>query len=325
MMGMRLVDLFAGCGGLSLGMEKAGFNIVAAYENWDAAADIYRQNFNHPMYEVDLSDTDYSIKHIEKFRPDIIVGGPPCQDFSSAGKRMKIGSRGNLTISYAEIISEIRPRWFLMENVERIKKLEVFEKAKKILKEAGYGLSETVLDASLCQVPQKRKRMFLIGNLNSSDGFIENELNKNLSETRLSVRQYMGEKLETEFYYRHARSYARRGIFSIDEPSPTVRGVNRPIPPSYIFHPGDAVKDFSKVRPLTTLERARIQTFPANFNWGNYSKTTLEQIIGNAVPVNLGKYVGECILKYEKTQQSSIKKNDTHQDSTIHYDLTASV
>jgi len=309
---MKLVDLFAGCGGLSLGMEKAGFNAVAAYENWDAAAEIYRQNFNHPMYEVDLADTGKAIKHIKVFSPDIIVGGPPCQDFSSAGKRKKIGSRGNLTLSYAEIVTEIKPKWFVMENVERIGKLEVFKQAKKIFKDAGYGLTQTVLDASLCQVPQKRKRMFLIGCLDSEDGFMEADLSNNLSNKRLSVREYMGKKLDTEFYYRHARSYARRGIFSIDEPSPTVRGVNRPIPPSYTLHPGDAVKDLDKVRPLTTLERARIQTFPASFKWGGYSKTTLEQIIGNAVPVNLGRYVGNCIMEYSKAQHSKTKQTSSY-------------
>lgn len=90
-------------------------------------------------------------------------------------------------------------------------------------------------------------------------------------------------------------------IFSIDEPSPTVRGVNRPIPDGYPGHHGDTETDLSKVRPLTTLERARIQTFPPSFKLCG-TKTNLEQAIGNAVPVNLAVFVGKALLDYEQQQ-----------------------
>jgi DNA (cytosine-5)-methyltransferase 1 len=303
---MRAVDLFSGCGGLSLGLEMAGIDISAAYENWNAAIEIYRENFNHPIIEFDLSEVNNAISHIKKFNPDIIVGGPPCQDFSSAGKRNENGTRGDLTLSYANIVVGVRPKWLLMENVDRITKTEVFSEAKKVLKLAGYGLTEIILDASRCGVPQKRKRMFLIGLLDAPDNFILNSLNNGLSIKSLTIREYMGNLLDVEHYYRHARSYARRGIFSVDEPSPTIRGVNRPIPPNYIFHKGDSIKDIDKVRPLTSIERSYVQTFPQSFKWNGLNKTTLEQIIGNAVPVNLAKYVGKCIVDYE---EKDIKRN----------------
>lgn len=299
---MRAVDLFSGCGGLSLGLENAGLDVVAAYENWNAAASIYQQNFNHPVFEFDLSDVQGAVEHINQFNPDIIVGGPPCQDFSSAGKRNESGSRGDLTLSYAQIIIGVMPRWFLMENVERINKTEVFAEAKKLLREAGYGFTEMVLDASKCGVPQKRKRMFLIGQLETFDNFLRDRLLQGLSRNSMTIREYMGEELDTENYYRHARSYARRGVFSIDEPSPTVRGVNRPIPPGYVSHPGDSTAQLENVRPLTSLERSYIQTFPRTFNWNGLNKTTLEQIIGNAVPVNLARYVGSCIMAYREEE-----------------------
>ncbi|MBS7787681.1 DNA cytosine methyltransferase [Flavobacterium sp. CYK-55] len=297
---MRTVDLFSGCGGLSLGLENAGFNVLAAYENWNAAVSIYQQNFNHPVFEFDLSDVNGAINHINQFNPDIIVGGPPCQDFSSAGKRNENGTRGDLTISYAQIITGVMPEWFLMENVDRINKTEIFVEAKRLLKEAGYGFTEMVLDASKCGVPQKRKRMFLIGQLGAVDNFLAETLLQGQSRNSMTIRDYLGEHLEIEHYYRHARSYARRGIFSIDEPSPTVRGVNRPIPPKYVSHPGDSTRDLEFVRPLTSLERSYIQTFPRTFNWNGLNKTTLEQIIGNAVPVNLATYVGNCIMTYRE-------------------------
>ena len=111
------------------------------------------------------------------------------------------------------------------------------------------------------------------------------------------MRDYFGDSLGVDFYYRHPRNYNRRAIFSIDEPSPTVRGVNRPIPPNYPIHSLDPIKDLSKVRPLTTQERSRTQTFPKKFKLKG-TKSDLEQLIGNAVPVNQAKYVAKCLLKY---------------------------
>jgi len=296
---MITVDLFSGCGGLSLGLKNAGFDVVAAYENWSAAVNVYRQNFDHPVFEFDLSDVDAAVNHIVQFNPEIVVGGPPCQDFSSAGKRNENGTRGDLTLSYARIITGVMPRWFLMENVERINKTEIFVEAKRLLREAGYGFTEMVLDASKCGVPQKRKRMFLIGQLEATDDFLRDQLLRGVSNNSMTIREYMGNQLDVENYYRHARSYARRGVFSIDEPSPTIRGVNRPIPPGYVSHSGDSTMNLENVRPLTSLERSYIQTFPKSFQWGGLSKTTLEQIIGNAVPVNLASYVGNCILAHQ--------------------------
>jgi DNA (cytosine-5)-methyltransferase 1 len=114
----------------------------------------------------------------------------------------------------------------------------------------------------------------------------------------MTVHNYMGDKLDIKFYYRHPRSYARRGIFSVYEPSPTIRGVNRPVPKNYKRHEGDLC-DPKEVRPLTTLERSYIQTFPENFNWFG-TKTSVEQMIGNAVPVRLGQYIANCFLQYIK-------------------------
>ena len=95
---MRVVDLFAGCGGLSLGFQSAGFDVVAAFDNWDASIGVYMKNFSHPIKKEDLSDVESSINNIREFRPEMIIGGPPCQDFSSAGKRNEDNGRGDLTV-----------------------------------------------------------------------------------------------------------------------------------------------------------------------------------------------------------------------------------
>lgn len=294
---MRVVDLFCGCGGLSLGFQNAGFELVAAYDKWAVALNVYRENFNHHAGELDLSNVNDSVTEISAYYPDMIIGGPPCQDFSSAGKRDENNGRGDLTINFAEIVSRVKPAWFVMENVSRIIKTNKLIEAKRIFKQAGYGLTQQVLDASFCGVPQKRKRFFLIGKLYEQDGFLDSCLIENLSGKPMTVRDYLGDSLGIEYYYRHPRSYVRRGIFSIDEPSPTIRGVNRPMPEGYKIHDNDPVKTKDGIRALTSIERSYIQTFPHGFHFSG-SKTDIEQMIGNAVPVNLAAFVAKSIKKY---------------------------
>lgn len=291
-----VVDLFSGGGGMSLGFQNAGFNVIAAFENWAPAIKCYRNNFNHPIYKLDLSNVPNAVQNILPLRPDIIIGGPPCQDFSQAGNRIE-GARADLTIDYATIISNVRPKLFVMENVERVRKSHVYQTALNIYRENGYHVSEIVLDASLCNVPQKRKRFFCIGSLIDQNNEITDFLTSNLSTSHMTVRDYLGDKLGVEAYYRHPRNYNRRGIFSIDEPAPTIRGVNRPIPPGYTPHKNDKEKDLSKVRPLTSEERAWLQTFPETFIFEG-TKTDIEQIIGNAVPVNLAQFVATGIMNF---------------------------
>ena len=292
---MRTVDLFCGCGGMSLGFQEASFDIVAAYDNWEPAINIYEKNFNHPIFNMDLY-SDKAAEHIKKYKPDLIIGGPPCQDFSIAGNR-QMGERANLTIRYAEIISIIKPEWFVMENVYNIERMPVLSEAINIIKKAGYGITNKVLDASYCGVPQARHRFFMIGHMGDADGFLEPILEKNLSEKRMTVFDYLGNSLKTEYYYMHPRSYNRRAVFSIYEPSATIRGVNRPIPDNYKKHHGDKADISDGVRSLTSKERSYIQTFPKDFKFDG-NKTNVEQAIGNAVPVKMAEYVAKCINEY---------------------------
>lgn len=295
---LRTIDLFCGCGGLSLGFQNAGFNIMIAYDNWKKAVDVYNTNFS--SHKAVLKDISYiTAEEIKQYNPDIIIGGPPCQDYSSAGQRDESKGRAYLTNIFAEVVCSVGVRWFVMENVDRILKSNTLPQIIDKFKKNGYGLTQIILDASKCGVPQKRKRFFLLGELGGKDHFLEDKLVSGQAVKSMTIRDYLGDEFETEFYYRHPRSYARRGIFSIDEPSPTIRGVNRPIPKTYKFHKGDATKDLTKVRALTSLERARIQTFPKDFIFEG-TKTDLEQMIGNAVPVNLANYVAERLKVYIK-------------------------
>jgi len=292
---MRVIDLFAGCGGMSLGFENVGFDIVAAFDNWDAAITIYESNFSHPIYKKDLGADDV-IQQISDLHPDIMMGGPPCQDYSIAGKR-ELGKRANLTIRFAEIVSTVKPTWVVFENVYNIERFSTVTVLKQMLSDAGYGITTRVLDASRCGVPQKRQRFFLVGKLGERDGFLDEALTSNLSNKQMTVRDYLGDTLNTEFYYMHPRSYNRRAVFSIDEPAATIRGINRPIPENYKRHHADKADICDGVRALTTRERGYIQTFPDTFKFPG-AKTDVELAIGNAVPPALAMYVANCIKQY---------------------------
>jgi DNA (cytosine-5)-methyltransferase 1 len=300
---MKTVDLFCGCGGMSLGFQNAGFDIKLSIDSWDKALKVYAKNFNHPVEKMDLTNEASAILRLNEIRPEIIIGGPPCQDFSSAGKRDESLGRADLTYHYANIVCGVSPEYFVMENVERIKKSAILLDIIKQFKDSGYGLTPVILDASYCGVPQKRTRFFLIGHKSGEDNGLLPFLSKNLSDNQMTIRDHLGNSLGLDYYYRHPRNYSRRGVFSVDEPSPTVRGVNRPVPPKYKKHDGDADEtDFSILRPLTTIERSYLQTFPRTFKFEG-TKTNLEQMIGNAVPVNLANYVAKSISEYARTYE----------------------
>lgn len=297
---IQAVDLFAGCGGLSLGFQEAGIDIKAGFEYWDVAARCYEDNFSHPVFRIDLSDTDNATKVIEPFHPDIIIGGPPCQDFSHAGKRIE-AERAGLTGSFANIVKKVRPAYFVMENVDRAAGSNAYAYARQTFIDSGYGITEIILDASYCGVPQKRKRFFCIGVRGGEGNDLREILTSHISEHETTLREYFGDRLPFQYYYRHPRNYNRRAVFSIDEPAPTMRGVNRPVPKGYPGHPNDACPINAGIRALTTKERAMIQTFPEAFKWEG-SKTDVEQMIGNAVPVKLAQFVAQALVQYIQDQ-----------------------
>ena len=293
---MKIIDLFAVCGGLSLGFANAGFEILAGFDNWQSAINVYENNFQHSIINIDLAKLeDFSL--FENYKVDIIIGGPPCQDFSSAGKRNE-NDRANLTKKFAKIIAYLKPRYFVMENVARIINTQTLKESISIFKENNYGITSKIINSVFFGVPQIRKRFFMIGAYDENDNFFDNYLNQGLSENPLTVFDYLGDSLGIEHYYRHPRTYARRAIFSIYEPSPTIRGVNRPIPKNYKLHKGDSSKNLSDVRPLTSIERSYLQTFPKDFIWGDLSKSNFDQMVGNAVPVKLAEFIGKAMIEY---------------------------
>jgi len=301
---MPVVDLFCGCGGLSRGFELAGFDIVAAFDSWQSALTCYNANFNHKAQFLDLDNVDDAVKIIRPYAPTVIIGGPPCQEFSNAGKRQE-GPLADLTYKYSQIITKLRPRYFVMENVPRVKGSQAYARARALYKANKYGLTEVVLDASRCGVPQYRKRFFCIGALNEPDGFLTEKIFRRYIGEEITVADYFANnniELDVEAYYRHPTTYSRRAIFGTNEVAPTIRGVNRPKPATYNHHDNDAVPAdrMDGITQLTLRQRATIQTFPQDYQLENLqiSRCELEQMIGNAVPVDLARFVANRLQEH---------------------------
>lgn len=296
-MSLTAVDLFSGCGGLSAGLIGAGIDVVAAYDNWEPALATYRRNIDGHADTLDIADVDGAVSAILAHGPDLIAGGPPCQDFSTAGKRIEAG-HANLTLAFGLVIQACDAPYFLMENVPQVRLSETYGRMKESLIAADYNIVEAVLDASLCGVPQARKRFFAFGAKAGGEAplqFLES-LSSRLADEPLTVKAYFGDEIDVEHYYRHPRNYSRRSVFSVHEPSPTVRGVNRPVPKGYKGNHLDSA-DPQTVRPLTTVERSRVQTFPKDWDWDCGDRNAdAETQIGNAVPVALASFVGRGVV-----------------------------
>jgi DNA (cytosine-5)-methyltransferase 1 len=167
------IDLFAGVGGMSLGFEQAGFDVVAAFDSEERHVQTYRSNSPSTQAHVlDLSKaTAKEIRRLSGIRNrtiDVLFGGPPCQGFSVGGRRDLNDVRNTLVLHFARLIRELRPRYFVMENVEGL----LLDHAAPILrsfclrvKRAKYDIVEPirVLDAANFGVPQRRRRTFVLG------------------------------------------------------------------------------------------------------------------------------------------------------------------
>ena len=174
-----MIDLFCGCGGFSKGFEQAGFNVRFGIDIWDEALVTYKHNFPKAVV---LNDdiTNVSGKQIVEMiginseEIDVIIGGPPCQGFSVSGKRMIDDERNILYKSFVEIVSELRPKVFVMENVPGLVRLFNGQIGSQVLEDfttIGYKVKMQILSSDNYGVPQQRKRVFFVG-LNS-DAFSE--------------------------------------------------------------------------------------------------------------------------------------------------------
>lgn len=323
---MNVVSFFAGAGGLDLGFQKAGFNVIWANEYDKEIWETYQKN--HPHTRLDKrSITDIPSDDVPSC--DGIIGGPPCQSWSAAGALKGINDkRGQLFYDFIRILEAKQPKFFLAENVSGMligRHSSALDNIKELFKNAGIGyeLSFDMVNAKDYNVPQDRKRVFFIGirkDLDFKFQFPKPDfspvslydaiydlkdtvipalpLNKtNAGDCLLQNHEYMIGDFSSMFM-------SRNRVRDWDEPSFTIQagGRHAPIHPQApkmefveqdvrIFAPGHE----HLYRRLSVRECARIQTFPDDFIFHYTSVPAGYKMIGNAVPVNLAKFMAESI------------------------------
>jgi DNA (cytosine-5)-methyltransferase 1 len=306
---LKVLDLFCGAGGLSEGFKQAGFEIVLGIDNDKDALETFK--LNHPESKTFCGDisklTKKEIRNIiGDIEIDMIIGGPPCQGFSMAGRRDPGDSRNTLIEQYLNLVSQINPKLFVIENVRgllsmKTKKGEsVIGNIIKLAENKGYFITICPLNAADYGVPQKRKRVFLIGSKKKDFKIVPREQKripvKNILIKKEDVPKnyFYSEKLINGFKRREEKNKKLgRGFgwqfLDLNEPSYTISA-------RYYKDGCDALVKYSdtEIRKLTPGECASIQSFPKDFKFASGKIKTYKQI-GNAVPPKLAYAVAKSI------------------------------
>lgn len=317
-MGYKVIELFAGAGGLALGMEMAGLEKEALVEIDKDCVQTLR--YNRPNWNIihdDIRNIDFN-----NMEADIVTGGFPCQPFSYAGKKLGFeDTRGTLFFEFARCVKEVQPKLVLAENVEGLLRHDSGKTLKTIisvLEELGYRVKYRVINSLYYGVAQKRKRLIIVGvregyefefpeenskivtlrealrNVPKSEGMKYSEKRKSILDMVPPGGSWVDLPLEIQKQFLGKSFYSgggKRGMarrISWDEPcltlttSPSQKQTER-------CHP-------EETRPFTIREYARIQSFPDEWEFKGTVGSQYKQI-GNAVAVLVGKALGEQILK----------------------------
>ncbi len=315
-----LVSLFAGCGGSSLGYKAAGFDVRLAVEWDDEAVATYRDNFPHtPIYDGNIAaltgEEALRLASVDQ-ELDVLDGSPPCQGFSTAGKRRMGDSRNRLFEEYVRLLEVFRPKAFIMENVSGLVKGKmriIFAEMTAALKASGYRVCCRLLNAWWYGVPQDRRRLIWVGmreDLGLEPGHPEPTRRKPVSVTEALVRpdgiaRGYGTAIKNAMHHNKWRS---PGL-----PSPSLTAM---MPPVVLVerHPGYRDAEFkggpaptlaagrktriidgsdrtAEARYLTTTEAKVLHGYPDEFRIDKY------KLIGNSVPPSMAEAVGRKVLE----------------------------
>lgn len=343
---MKVVSFFAGAGGLDLGFQQAGFEVIWANEYDKQIWETYEKN--HPHTQLDRRSI-VNVSEDEVPECDGIIGGPPCQSWSEAGALRGIDDkRGQLFFDFIRILKAKQPKFFLAENVSGMllpRHSKALENIKDMFKEAGYDLSFQLLNACDYNVPQDRKRVFFIG-IRKDLGFkfqfpvftfpkqtLEEAIadlkdmvlpakennHTNGADCKIANHEYMIGGFSSMYM-------SRNRVRTWEEQSFTIQAGGRHAP----LHPQapkmelveQNVRKFVSgkehlYRRLSVRECARVQTFPDDFTFYYQNVTAGYKMIGNAVPVNLAKFLAEEIMQQIKTNALEGKEVQEYSKATI--------
>lgn len=318
------VEVCSGAGGLSLGFMNAGFEPLLLCDFDKDCCETLRKN--HSAFQDKIVCKDMRTLSLKDIKPDILMGGIPCQSFSQAGKRKGTDdARGGLFFEFIRLIKECNPSLFIIENVRGLLTLQngkVFEEMREALRiEGKYNVHVKLLNAVDYGVPQKRERVFIVGSLskNEFEYPVPNPTKKVLRDVLLDVPANddgqvsfsekktrvmelvppggcwvnLPEDVKKEYMGKSIDSGGgKRGIarrLSLDEPSLTLT-TSPSQKQTERCHP-------IETRPFTVREYARIQTFPDNYVFHGSVSSRYRQI-GNAVPVKLAECVAHSVKQF---------------------------
>lgn len=341
------LDLFAGAGGATQGLRDSGFRVLAAVESDRTAADSYRAN--HPrvkLVDKDIQDVDpYELRDelgIEAGDLTVLKACPPCQGYSSIGKRKPDDERNELVTEIWKFVQAFAPRAILLENVPGLSRDARFAALMKQLRGARYTVKTYVLDATAFGVPQRRKRLILVGVKDA-----ETELPESLVDLLPSWFEARGLRTAGKALARAARVDKKDRLHRARDHSEAVKKRLRALPvggsrfdlPSEhglrchaeLERPRSATASYgriradepaptmttrcttpacgqfvhpTKARAITLREAATIQTFPIKYRFVG-GPAQVERQIGNALPVRMARGLGLCILTLLPEEVSS--------------------
>jgi len=313
----RAISLFSGCGGLDLGLlESGGFQVSLANDHFSAAVKTYRHNIGDHIVCSNISA-------LSRFpEADVVVGGPPCQGFSSANPHRGVHDERNwLFTEYLRVLKAVRPKAFLMENVSGIRTLErgrFYATMKRDFEQADYSVSDALLDAVDFGAPQRRVRNILVG--------VRNDLNVEFSFPApnslpgvFGGHRTVGDALfhppvppdaqnhemtkSTELNVRRIRLIPEGGSMADCPPElqnnsdlkRAMRRLDRQQPSYTVVHNNcDHFYHPTEDRRVTIREMARLQGFPDSFLFfGSKSEQSIQ--VANAVPIPLARSLGEAM------------------------------
>lgn len=327
----KVLELFAGAGGLAVGMEKAGLKCVALNEIDKHACETLRTNRpNWNVYEGDIKNFSFFSYHNQV---DVVTGGFPCQAFSYAGKRLGFeDARGTLFYEFACVVKEVNPPICIGENVKGLLSHDngkTLQGMISILDEIGYNVVPVeVLKAINYKVPQKRERLILVGIRKDID--VKYEYPKPYKKIyNLKDALKKGDLFDTDVPKSNGVKYpeSKKNVLDLVPPKGYWRDLPLEIQKDFMgasFYLGGGKTGMARrigwdepcltltcspaqkqterchpdeTRPFTVREYARIQTFPDNWHFSGPISQQYKQI-GNAVPVNLGREIGYSIIKF---------------------------
>lgn len=334
---MKIIDLFCGIGGLSLGFEQAGFEICAAVDMWADAVKTYNHNRKEKVAKV-ISVEDFNEKELSSIiateKITGIIGGPPCQGFSTVGKREIDDPRNKMYLEFYKAVKLVNPDFFVIENVKGMLTLNKGAFVKDLLKRfgedgLGYTISYQLLNAADYGIPQNRYRVFYVGIKNKKFVFPEPfdyklTAKDGISDLEGATQEKYGSEPQNDFqramrgnikkplnqdYTTHTEktisiiSQVPDGgnIRDLPEEIWHVRKYNKAFERMGTFKPSNTIDTghrnyfhYSEPRIPTVRESARIQSFPDSFEILGTRGSQYKQV-GNAVPPMLSKIIAERI------------------------------